>query len=67
VSQFKALVRMATWAAEKAKIELSSRPEVVIGLSESEVGVRDLDGQEVYLDITVPRAAFDELIADKWA
>jgi molecular chaperone DnaK len=65
--QFKSLIRMATWAAEKAKIELSSRPEAVIGLSESEVGVRDLDGEEIYLDVAVQRAAFDELIAAKVA
>lgn len=63
--QFKPLVRMATWAAEKAKIELSARAETIISLSESEVSVRDLVGQEVYLDIPVQRVTIDALIATK--
>ncbi len=65
--QFKSLLRMATWAAEKAKIDLSARTETMISLSESELAVRDLAGQEVYLDIAVERAALDELIAPKIA
>jgi molecular chaperone DnaK len=63
--QFKRLVRMATWAAEKAKIELSSREDTVIGLSESELGVRDLSGQEIFLDIPLQRTTLDELVAPK--
>jgi molecular chaperone DnaK len=56
---------MATWAAEKAKIELSSREDTVIGLSESELGVRDLSGQEIFLDIPLQRTTLDELVAPK--
>jgi molecular chaperone DnaK len=63
--QYKSLVRMATWAAEKAKIELSSKEEAVIGLSESEPGVKDQAGQEIYLDIVLKRSALNELIAPK--
>lgn len=65
--QFKSLVRMATWTAEKAKIDLSSRTETIISLSESELEVRDLAGKEVYLDIAVQRVTLDELIAPKIA
>src|SRR5690606_37826836 len=64
-AQFKSLLRMATWAAEKAKIELSQRDEAVISLPETELGVRDLAGEEIYLDITIGRRQFDELIESK--
>lgn len=63
--QFKSLLRMATWAAEKAKIELSQREEAVISLPETELGVRDLDGEEIYIDITITRDRYDALIAPK--
>lgn len=62
---YRPLIRMATWAAEKAKIELSQRDEVMISLPENEVGVRDLSGAEIYIDITLDRPRFDALIADR--
>ena len=64
-SQFKSLLRMATWASERAKIELSQREEAVISLPETELGVRDKSGGEVYLDITVDRKRYDGLIASR--
>jgi len=67
VLQFKPLVRMATWAAEKAKIELSAKEESVTGLSETELGIRDLSGEEMYLDIPIQRSMLDELTAPKVA
>ena len=63
--QFKKLVRMAEWASEKAKIELSQREDSIITLSESELGMRDLAGSELYLDIPLDRRQLDGLIADK--
>ena len=62
-ARFKTLVRMATWAAEKAKIELSRADEAVIALSETEIGVRDNAGEEIYIDIPITRARLDALIA----
>jgi len=64
---YKALVRMATWAAEKAKIELSSKSEAVIQLSDTEIGVRDASGEEIYLDIPFSRETLNALIAPKLA
>lgn len=61
--QFKSLLRMATWASEKAKIELSQKESAVISLPEGEIGVRDLAGSEVYIDIEIDRPSFDRLIA----
>ncbi|MDR2788654.1 MAG: Hsp70 family protein [Candidatus Accumulibacter sp.] len=63
--QFKSLLRMATWAAEKAKIELSQKEEVIVSLPETELGVRDQAGEEIYIDITVDRKRYDDLISPK--
>ena len=63
--QFKSLLRMATWATEKAKIELSQKEETVVSLPETELGVRDQAGEEIYIDITVDRKRYDALIAPK--
>ncbi len=64
---FKSLIRLATWATERAKIELSAREEVVISLSETETRVRDLSGDEIYLDIQLKRGTYDNLIAERVA
>src|SRR5262249_50752223 len=53
--------------AEKAKITLSSRDEAIISLDETQVGLRDRAGSEIYLDIPVTRAALDALIAPRIA
>ena len=63
--RFKSLLRMATWATEKAKIELSQKDEAVVSLPETELGVRDQVGEEVYIDITIDRKRYDGLIASK--
>jgi molecular chaperone DnaK len=63
--QFKSLRRMAIWAAERAKIELSQKDQAAISLPETELGVKDLSGEEIYLDITLNRGLFDELISPK--
>lgn len=63
--QFKSLLRMATWATEKAKIELSQKEEAVVSLPETELGVRDQSGEEIYIDITIDRKRYDGLIGLK--
>jgi len=63
--QFKSLLRMATWAAEKAKIELSQKEETVVSLPETDLGVRDQAGEEIYIDIPIDRKRYDALIAPK--
>lgn len=63
--QFRNLMRMVAWAAEKAKIELSSKEEAIISLPESELNMRDLDGEEIYVDISVSRKDYEPLINDK--
>ena len=60
--KYKSLDRMGAWAAEKAKIELSSRADTIISLSESELGVRDDKNKDIYVDVPLTRATFDGLI-----
>lgn len=64
-TQFKSLLRMATWATENAKIELSQKEEAVVSLPETELGVRDQSGEEIYIDITIDRKRYDGLIGPK--
>lgn len=62
---YKSLLRLAAWAGERAKIELSAREEAVISLSETEARVRDQSNQEIYVDIPVARSTLDGLIEEK--
>ena len=63
--QFNTLIRVATFATERAKIELSSQDEAVIAHDESSVRVRDLSGNDIYFDIPLHRETLDKLIADQ--
>jgi molecular chaperone DnaK len=62
---YKSLIRLATWATERAKIELSSSEQAAISLTEVEARAKDLDGEEIYLDVSLTRQIMDELIADR--
>jgi len=62
---FKSLTRLAIWATERAKIELSAREEAIISLSETEARIKGLDGNEIYLDIPLQRDIYDRLIAER--
>lgn len=62
---YRKLFAKLDWAAEKAKIELSSRGEAIISLSEVEVGVQDQSGADIYLDISLSKEQLDKLIEDK--
>ena len=64
-SKYKSLLRMCLWASEKAKIELSANEDAVISLTESDLGVNDESGSEIYVDIPFTREILDNLIADK--
>ena len=62
---FKPLHRLATWATERAKIELSAKDESMISLSEVEIGTNDLNGDEIYLEIPLQRHTYETLIEDQ--
>lgn len=60
--RYRTFLRVAQWATERAKIELSAREQSTIALSEGEARMMDEDGEEMYLDIDITRDAVDELI-----
>jgi molecular chaperone DnaK len=63
--QFQRVQRTGLWAAEKAKIELSSRESSVISAAETDILTRDLNGKELYFDIPIDRSKLDELITSQ--
>ena len=63
--EYRSLLRLTEWAAERAKIELSAREETIIRLSEMETRVRDRSNQEIYVNIEVARSRLDDLIEEK--
>lgn len=63
--KYRRLAKLATWASEKAKIQLSFSHSALISLSEDEVRLEDLAGHPIYLDVPVERVAFEELIRER--
>lgn len=63
--KYTSLLRMAIWATEKAKIELSAKEVATIRLDENEVDCIDENGTEIYLDINISRDQYNELIFPK--
>jgi molecular chaperone DnaK len=60
--RYSALKRMAAWACEQAKIDLSTREEATISLSETEVRIKDQGDTDIYFDISIDRKTLDELV-----
>ena len=63
--KYKVLTRMAIWAAEKAKIELSAREDALIILNENEIRIQDLDGNDIYLEIPITRDDYNKIIDNR--
>ena len=59
------MVRGATRAAEKAKIELSTRDGATIYLQESEAQTKDESDEPIEVDLAVTRPVFNSLIEEK--
>ena len=62
---YRSLLPLATWATERAKIELSAREEAIISLPETEVKLRDQSNEDIYLDIPIDRSTLTKLIEAK--
>lgn len=63
--EYASLLRMAIWATEKAKIELSAKENATIRLDENEVNCVDENESEIYLDINISREQYNKLIFPK--
>jgi molecular chaperone DnaK len=59
------VLRIAAFCAEKAKIELSTRETSSISADESQLGARDKNGKEMYLDIPLTRTQVEALVMDE--
>lgn len=59
------LVRMATWATEQTKIELSAKENATVQLDESIVRCSDEAGNDIYLDVPISREQYNELVFPK--
>lgn len=57
--------RIALWATEKAKIELSAKEDTAIFLTEEEMRCKDLSDNDMYLEVPLSREQLDQLIAEK--
>lgn len=63
--RYRKVLNIATWVAEKAKIELSQNEEAIISCPETDIGLQDEAGNDIYIDITLTRAQLNELIAPR--
>ncbi len=61
--KYKTFCRVAQWATERAKIELSSMESSTVALSEGEARTLDEDGNELYIDIDITRSDVDNIIS----
>ena len=62
--KYRTFCRVAQWATERAKIELSAMESSTIALSESEARATDEDGSELYIDIDITRNDVDVIISE---
>ena len=64
VGDYRKLIRVAQLAAEKAKIDLSTKESTTIFAADSEIRMNDQSDVEIYLDAPLTRAKFEELIRE---
>lgn len=62
---YKKLFRTAAWAAERAKVELSSKETTSIQVDEMDLDVQDQSGRDVHIDIPLTRDAVNKLIKQR--
>ena len=62
---YRLLLRLATRAAERAKINLSSKEAVSIFLGDEDIQIKDQANQDIYLDIPIDRSILNRLIQEK--
>ncbi len=65
--EYRRLRQLALFACEQAKIELSSREEAFVQVDETLLQCADLDGKEIYLDLSFTRRQLSDLIRDLMA
>jgi molecular chaperone DnaK len=64
-ARYKRLLAVMRNKGELAKIELSTRDQAAIYLSEDDARADDLDGKPIYVEVEISRAKYEELIKDR--
>lgn len=64
-TKYKRLFALARYRAELAKIELSTRNEASIFLSDEETRVEDQAGSPIYVECTLTRSTLDSLVMER--
>jgi molecular chaperone DnaK len=59
------LIRVAQYRAEIAKIALSTQPIDRIFADENQIGTKDRQGEDIYLDVEVTRSDLEQLILEE--
>ena len=62
--EYRRLRQLALFACEQGKVELSLREESFIQMNENTIAQKDLDGNEIYLDVPIAREQLTKLIQD---
>lgn len=62
--QFQRLVRVARYAVERAKIDLSTASTATVFAGDDDIRLDDRAGKRIFVDVEVTRAQVEELIAD---
>ncbi|MGB4101484.1 MAG: Hsp70 family protein [Alphaproteobacteria bacterium] len=62
--QYHRLIRIAHLAAEKAKIDLSTLEQATIFASDDEVRLVDNSGTDIFIEVTVTRKQYEDLIRE---
>ena len=61
---YRRLRQLALYACEQAKIELSLRREAYVRMDETQIAMKDLEGNDLYLDVRLTRDQLTEQIRD---
>ncbi len=62
---YQRLIRVAQYRAELSKIALSTQTRDRIFADESQIGARDRDGKEIYLDVEISRDELDSFVVEE--
>jgi molecular chaperone DnaK len=63
--KYRRVLRIAQLAAERAKIELSNKEQETIFASDEEVRVTDLNGKDIYLEVSLLRSDLERLVEEE--
>jgi molecular chaperone DnaK len=64
-SRYRRVIRIAQLAAEKAKIDISTKDSEIIHAADDEIRVQDESGADIYLDVELTRRDLEALVVER--